>query len=60
MAAFMAGGSLAVLPPAIDKELLMASVGMKPVKSSIRNEYILSNGKSSMVYNTETKKLEKR
>ena len=60
LAAFMAGGSLAVLPSTMDKDLLIASAGMKPIKSSNKNEYILSNGKSSIVYNTETRKLEKR
>lgn len=60
MAAFMAGGSLAFLPATVDKELLLASIGMKPVKSSNKNEYMLSNGKASIVYNTETRKLEKR
>ena len=60
MAAFMAGGSLAFLPAAVDKELLMASVGMKPVRSSGKNEYVLSNGKASIVYNAETRKLERR
>ena len=60
MAVFMAGGSLPVLPNDIDKELLKATAGMKPVASSNKNEYILSDGKNSIVYNTETKKLEKR
>ncbi|HEX6847869.1 MAG TPA: DUF6298 domain-containing protein [Chitinophagaceae bacterium] len=60
IAAFMAGGSLAVLPSIINKELLIASVGMKPAKSSNNKEYILSNGKNSLVYNTETRTLEKR
>ena len=60
MAAFMAGGSLAVLPKNIDKELLKATAGMKPTVSSGRNEYILSNGKNSIVYNSETKRLEKK
>ena len=50
-AVFMAGGSLAVLPKDIDKELLKAAVGMKPVVSSSKNEYVLSDGKSSIVYN---------
>ena len=59
MAVFMAGGSLPVLPNEIDKELLKAAVGMKPVASSNKNEYILSDGKNSIVYNTETKKLER-
>lgn len=60
VAAFMAGGSLAVLPSTIDKELVMSSPGMKPAKSSNKNEYILSNGKSSIVYNVETGKLERK
>jgi hypothetical protein len=60
MAVFMAGGSLAVLPNDLDKELLKATAGMKPVVSSNKNEYMLSNGKSSIVYNSETKRLEKK
>ncbi|MES2773818.1 MAG: DUF6298 domain-containing protein [Bacteroidota bacterium] len=60
MAVFMAGGSLPVLSNEISKELLKAAVGMKPVASSNKNEYILSDGKQSIVYNTDTKKLEKR
>ena len=60
MAVLMAGGSLPVLPDDIDAALLKAVVGMKPVASSNKNEYILSDGKNSIVYNTETKKLEKK
>ena len=60
MAAFMAGGSLAVLPAEIDKDLLKAAVRMKPVASSNKNEYILSDGKNSIIYNTELKKLVRR
>ena len=60
MAAFMAGGSLPVLSKDIDKNLLKAAIGMKPVKSSNKNEYVLSDGKNSLVYNIETRKLEKR
>jgi hypothetical protein len=59
MAAFMAGGSLAVLPIDIDKKLLQTAVGMKPVASSNKNEYTLSDGKNSIVYNVETKKLKR-
>ena len=59
IAAFMAGGSLAVLPDNFDKELLKATAGMKPVSSG-KNEYRLSNGKNSIVYNLETKTLEKK
>ena len=60
MAVFMAGGSLAVLPDNFDKELLKAAAGMKPVTSLNKNEYILSDGTSSIVYNIETKKIERR
>ncbi|MBK8089788.1 MAG: hypothetical protein IPK31_18730 [Chitinophagaceae bacterium] len=60
MAVFMAGGSLPVLPGNIDAAILQAAVGMKPVASSNANEYILSDGKSSIIYNTETRKLERR
>jgi hypothetical protein len=60
MAVFMAGGSLPVLSGDIDKEILKAAVTMKPVTSSNKNEYILSNGKNSIVYNIVTRKLEKR
>jgi hypothetical protein len=60
MAVFMAGGSLPVLSKDIDKNLLKAAIGMKPVRSSNKNEYVLSDGKNSIVYNIETRKLEKR
>jgi hypothetical protein len=60
MAVFMAGGSLPVLANETDPSILKAAVGMKPVASSNKNEYILSDGKSSIVYNSETGKLEKR
>ena len=60
IAAFMAGGSLAVLNDQIDPAILKAAVGMKPVASSNKNEYVLSDGKKSIVYNVETRKLEMR
>jgi Family of unknown function (DUF6298) len=59
MAAFMAGGSLSVLPNDIDATLLKAATSMKPVTSSNKKEYILSDGKNRIVYNIETKKIEK-
>ena len=58
MAAFMAGGSMSVLFGTVDKEILSAATGMKPVNASDKNEYILSDGKKSIVYNTVTRKLE--
>jgi ribosomal protein L28 len=60
MAVFMAGGSLPVLSKEIDAALLKIAIGMKPVVSSNKNEYILSDGKNSIVYNSETKKFERR
>jgi hypothetical protein len=60
MAVFMAGGSLAVLSKEIDKDLLRAVVVMKPVRSSNKNEYVLSDGKNKIVYNIDTRKLEKK
>ena len=59
IAVFMAGGSLPVLNN-IDPVIIKAAVGMKPVASPNKNEYVLSDGKNSIVYNTETKKLELR
>lgn len=59
MAAFMAGGSLAALPQT-DAALLKAAAAMKPVASPNANEYVLSDGKKSIVYNIETKKIEQR
>jgi hypothetical protein len=56
----MAGGSLPVLPDNTDAAILKAAVGMKPVASANANEYVLSDGKNSIVYNTVTKKLERR
>lgn len=58
IAAFMAGGSMAVLPATTDPALLKAAAGMKPVPSANADEYILSDGKRSIVYNTVTRKLE--
>ena len=60
IAVFMAGGSLPVLSTETGQELLKAAVKMKPVVSPIKNEYILSDGKNSIVYNTETKALVKK
>jgi hypothetical protein len=60
MAVLMAGGSLPVLPDNIDKEIIKGISGMKPVASGNRYEYLLSDGNSMVVYNTETKKLGKR
>ncbi|MEI9955929.1 MAG: DUF6298 domain-containing protein [Ferruginibacter sp.] len=56
IAVFMAGGSLPVLSNEIDASLLKAAIGMKPVASPNKNEYVLSNGKNSIVYNSETRK----
>jgi hypothetical protein len=56
IAAFMAGGSMAQLPIDTDADVLKTAVTMKPVKSTASNEYILSNGKKSVIYNTETKR----
>jgi hypothetical protein len=60
MAVLMAGGSLPVLAANVDAGLLKAAAGMKPVDSANKNEYVLSDGKNKIVYNIETKKLEKR
>jgi Family of unknown function (DUF6298) len=60
VAAFMAGGSLPVLPENIDASIMKAAVGMKPVASSNANEYILSDGKNSIIYNTVTRIFERR
>lgn len=60
IAAFMAGGSMPVLPENIDRSLLKDATGMKPVPSSNANEYVLSDGKSSIIYSTVTKKFERR
>ncbi len=59
IAAFMAGGSLPVLSADIDPEILKAAAGMKPVSSANKNEYVLSDGKNSIVYNSENKKFTK-
>lgn len=58
MAVLMAGGSMPVLPENIDKAILNAAAGMKPVAPANTNEYVLSDGKRSVVYNKETRKLE--
>jgi hypothetical protein len=55
IAAFMAGGSLASFNNNINAEILRSAVGMRPVKSSNKNEYILSDGKKNIVYNIETR-----
>jgi hypothetical protein len=59
IAAFLAGGSLAVLPKDVDKELLKAATGMKPAASRNKNEYVLSDGKDRIIYNREKGKFEK-
>lgn len=57
MAVFMAGGSLPLLRNNIDSNILSLAVGMKPTTSSIPNEYILTDGKQKIVYNSDTKKI---
>lgn len=60
MASFMAGGSMPVFSREVDQELLKAAAKMKPVTSTNANEYILSDGKNSIIYNVETRKLERK
>ncbi len=60
IAVLMAGGSVPVLPETIDAAILKAAAGMKPVAATNANEYVLSDGKSSIIYNTETRKFERR
>jgi hypothetical protein len=60
MAAFIAGGSLPLLSENIDAAILKAAVGMKPVAPTNANEYVLSDGKNSIIYNTIARKLERR
>lgn len=60
IAAFMAGGSLPLLPENVDAAIIKAAVGMKPVAPSNANEYILSDGKNSIIYNTVTRRFERR
>jgi len=50
----MAGGSLPVLPANIDAAILEKAAGMKPVSGKEEGVYILSNGKASIVYNSNT------
>lgn len=49
-AAFMAGGSLPSLP-GVDKTLLAAAATMKPLEGEVHDQYILSDGKSYIIYN---------
>lgn len=60
IAVLMAGGSMPVLSENIDASILNAATGLKPVSSSNGNEYVLSDGKTSIIYNTTTKKIERR
>ncbi len=60
MAVLMAGGSMPVLPENIDKAIINATATMKPGASANTNEYVLSDGRKSVVYNKETRKLEMR
>ena len=53
----MAGGSLPALSDTIDKAILKAATDMRPIVSYNKNEYILSDGKKSIVYNVDTKML---
>jgi hypothetical protein len=55
MAVLMAGGSLPVLPADTDKEILKTAAGMKPA-AAVNGEYILTDGKKKIVYNSNTKK----
>ena len=48
-AAFMAGGSLPALPE-VDKTLLTAAATMKPTEPGMYDQYILSDGKSFIMY----------
>jgi hypothetical protein len=56
MAAFMAGGSLPVLPADIDAAILKAAVAMK-LAAAANGEYVLTDGKKKIVYNSTTRKL---
>jgi hypothetical protein len=56
IAVLMAGGSLPVLPADIDKEILKAATAMKSAASD-NGEYVLSDGKRKIIYNTSTKQL---
>lgn len=56
IAAFMAGGSLCNLPESVSNEILQLAPGMKPVTAG-NNEYRLSNGKQSILYNYSSKTL---
>jgi hypothetical protein len=58
IAAFMAGGSLPVLPKEIDEKYLRLAINMKPAISNDKKEYILSDGKNRIIYNVEIRKLE--
>jgi hypothetical protein len=60
IAVLMAGGSMPVLPGNMDQSILTAAAGMKPVVSSNANEYVLSDGKNSIVYNNVTRKFERK
>jgi len=48
-AVFMAGGSLASLPP-LDENFLADASTMKPLRSDNKDQWILSNGKNFIVY----------
>jgi hypothetical protein len=54
IAVLMAGGSLPVLPANIDAAILEKAAGMKPLPAKDEGVYILSNGKASIVYNSNT------
>jgi len=49
-AVFMAGGSMAVLPQ-LPEQFLTEASSMKPVHSDSKTQWILSNGKGSIIYN---------
>ena len=55
VAAFMAGGSLSVLPANFSQESLSTVSDMKPMKTTSANEYKLGNERSTIVYNSVTK-----
>jgi Family of unknown function (DUF6298) len=58
VASFMAGGSLAQLPLIFTNEILAAAKNMKPIASDNLNEYVLSNGIQSIIYNSNTKTIQ--
>ena len=59
MAGLMGGGRFTQLPATTDEKLVNMAIGMKPLPTAASGIYRLTNGRHSLVYNSQTKKLQR-